>query len=330
MTTLILIGLVSGVVTALSPCVLPVLPVVLTAATQDGAASRWRPWLVVGGLVTSFGVFTLLGGALLSLLHLPQDLLRWLGIAVLATVGLGLLWPRLGHVLERPFVFLRMPGASQFTRAVSVNCPVCASKIPANIDQGKQHSETRFCFSCGAKVSIVSSRPQTTRHRLLGIATFAATEKTPAGQIALVDTPGLHRAKGALNRRMVEVALSTLKEVDAVLVLVGLARPWLRELEGGRLLASHGDAREADAVRLVGHLLAPHDPQFRRLVEHGRDLGVLDRHRAGCPRIAEPHSRRLGHRNRHVRGAPGRQSLWTGAVHSRLLPAAVAAARPRA
>ena len=51
-------------------------------------------------------------------------------------------------------IFLRMPGASQFTRAVSVNCPVCASKIPANIDQGKQHSETRFCFSCGAKVSI--------------------------------------------------------------------------------------------------------------------------------------------------------------------------------
>lgn len=51
-------------------------------------------------------------------------------------------------------IFLRMPGASQFTRAVSVNCPVCTSKIPANIDQGKQHSETRYCFSCGAKVSI--------------------------------------------------------------------------------------------------------------------------------------------------------------------------------
>jgi len=51
-------------------------------------------------------------------------------------------------------IFLRMPGASQFTRAVSVNCPACACKIPANIDQGKQQSETRFCFSCGAKVSI--------------------------------------------------------------------------------------------------------------------------------------------------------------------------------
>jgi hypothetical protein len=51
-------------------------------------------------------------------------------------------------------IFLRLPGASQFTRAVSVSCPVCSSRIPANIDQGKQQSEARFCFSCGAKVSI--------------------------------------------------------------------------------------------------------------------------------------------------------------------------------
>lgn len=108
MTTLLLVGLVSGVVTALSPCVLPVLPVVLTSAAP-GPGARRRPWVVVGGLVVSFGAATLLGGALLSLLHLPQDLLRWVGISVLAVVGLGLLWPRLGHVLEAPFVRTRVP-----------------------------------------------------------------------------------------------------------------------------------------------------------------------------------------------------------------------------
>ena len=49
----------------------------------------------------------------------------------------------------------------------------------------------------GAKVSIVSNRPQTTRHRLLGIATY------PEGQLVLVDTPGLHRVqKRAMNRVM--------------------------------------------------------------------------------------------------------------------------------
>jgi GTP-binding protein Era len=66
----------------------------------------------------------------------------------------------------------------------------------------------------GEHVAIVSPRPQTTRTRILGVYTAAGV------QLALFDTPGLHRAKGALNRRMVEVALETLGEVDAVLFLV--------------------------------------------------------------------------------------------------------------
>jgi GTP-binding protein Era len=66
----------------------------------------------------------------------------------------------------------------------------------------------------GEHLAIVSPRPQTTRTRILGVHTG------PDVQLALFDTPGLHRAKGALNRRMVEVALETLGEVDAVLFLV--------------------------------------------------------------------------------------------------------------
>jgi GTP-binding protein Era len=66
----------------------------------------------------------------------------------------------------------------------------------------------------GEHVAIVTPRPQTTRTRILGV------WNGEGAQLALFDTPGLHRAKGALNRRMVEVALSTLKEVDAVLVLI--------------------------------------------------------------------------------------------------------------
>jgi GTP-binding protein Era len=66
----------------------------------------------------------------------------------------------------------------------------------------------------GEHVAIVTPRPQTTRTRILGV------WNGEGAQLALFDTPGLHRAKGALNRRMVEVALSTLREVDAVLMLV--------------------------------------------------------------------------------------------------------------
>ena len=57
----------------------------------------------------------------------------------------------------------------------------------------------------GAKVSIVSNRPQTTRHRLLGIATF------PEGQIALVDTPGLHKQEGKFSAAAVMEKLEGLK-----------------------------------------------------------------------------------------------------------------------
>ncbi len=108
MTTLLLVGLLSGLVTALSPCVLPVLPVVLTTSAAR-PSSRARPFAVVGGLVLSFGAATLVGGAALRALGLPQDLLRWLGIATLALVGLALLWPRLGDLLEAPFRRIRGP-----------------------------------------------------------------------------------------------------------------------------------------------------------------------------------------------------------------------------
>ncbi|MGV8942381.1 MAG: GTPase Era [Lysobacter sp.] len=71
----------------------------------------------------------------------------------------------------------------------------------------------------GAKVSIVSSRPQTTRHRLLGIATF------PEGQLLLVDTPGLHRDQGnstasAMHRWMNRAARGALEGVDAAMLVV--------------------------------------------------------------------------------------------------------------
>ena len=104
--TLVLIGLVGGIITGLSPCVLPVLPVVLLgggSAEPDAESARRRPYLVVLGLTLSFAVFTLFGSLILASLHLPDDAIRWVGLALLVLVGLGLLVPPLGHLLERPF-----------------------------------------------------------------------------------------------------------------------------------------------------------------------------------------------------------------------------------
>jgi cytochrome c biogenesis protein CcdA/thiol-disulfide isomerase/thioredoxin len=96
--TLVLIGFVGGLITGISPCVLPVLPAVFMA----GSNSR-RPYLVVLGLALSFSVFTLLGTLLLSALHLPQGVIRWAGLIVLVLLGIGMMAPWFEGLLERPF-----------------------------------------------------------------------------------------------------------------------------------------------------------------------------------------------------------------------------------
>jgi len=144
---LILIGFLGGLVTGISPCILPVLPVIFAAGAASGIDAesnpdgelvaagqpvpvpapdpdarsegstvvtdarpsalrrnrKRRPLAVVGGLVLSFAVFTLVGSWVLSLLGLPQALLRWIGLVVLGVVGLGLIVPVIGETLERPF-----------------------------------------------------------------------------------------------------------------------------------------------------------------------------------------------------------------------------------
>src|SRR5687768_1754121 len=101
MLILIAVGFVAGIVTALSPCVLPVLPIVLA-----GGATGRRPVAIVTGIVVSFTVFTLFAAWLLDLVGLPEDLLRNLAIALLLLVSLSLLVPQVGEWLARPLQFL--------------------------------------------------------------------------------------------------------------------------------------------------------------------------------------------------------------------------------
>jgi GTP-binding protein Era len=77
----------------------------------------------------------------------------------------------------------------------------------------------------GEKLSIVTPRPQTTRHRILGVLT------TPGAQIAFVDTPGLHAgARRALNRAMNRTATTALGEADLAVLVVEASR-WTAEDE---------------------------------------------------------------------------------------------------
>ncbi|HEX5069801.1 MAG TPA: GTPase Era [Vicinamibacterales bacterium] len=66
----------------------------------------------------------------------------------------------------------------------------------------------------GEKVAIVSDKPQTTRHRIVGV------RNAPGRQFVFVDTPGIHKPLHRMNRRMVDVALDALKQSDVVVLVV--------------------------------------------------------------------------------------------------------------
>ena len=124
MFTLVLIGFLGGLITGISPCILPVLPVIFFSGTQSARADATsdseggvatavqtkpsladtlRPYRVIAGLVLSFSVVTLAGSALLSLLGLPQDAIRWVALAALVAIGIGLIFPKVEALLEKPF-----------------------------------------------------------------------------------------------------------------------------------------------------------------------------------------------------------------------------------
>ncbi|WKZ32225.1 MAG: GTPase Era [Thermodesulfobacteriota bacterium] len=71
----------------------------------------------------------------------------------------------------------------------------------------------------GEKISIVSPKPQTTRNVVRGIKNLEDC------QMVFIDTPGIHKGKGLLNERMVREAVASLKDVDAVVLLVEADRP---------------------------------------------------------------------------------------------------------
>ncbi|RMG27496.1 MAG: GTPase Era [Gammaproteobacteria bacterium] len=112
----------------------------------------------------------------------------------------------------------------------------------------------------GYKISITSPRPQTTRHRILGIHT------TEGAQTVYVDTPGVHKGRGkALNRALNRTALDSLQQVDLA-VMVAQALAWTREdeqvlrhvLAAGRpvILAVNKVDRVRPRTRLLPYLKA--------------------------------------------------------------------------
>jgi GTPase len=85
---------------------------------------------------------------------------------------------------------------------------------------------------CGRKVSIVSDKPQTTRHRIMGVLT------RPDSQVVFVDTPGLHKPVTALGERVNATALDSTTDVDVQCLVLDATMPFG---SGDRWVAGHLD-----------------------------------------------------------------------------------------
>lgn len=82
---------------------------------------------------------------------------------------------------------------------------------------------TLFNRLLGEKIAIVTEKPQTTRNRILGI------KNVEGGQFIFLDTPGIHKGRTELNRRMVRTAMASGRDADLLLFLIEACSPLVEE-----------------------------------------------------------------------------------------------------
>ncbi|HXT68347.1 MAG TPA: GTPase Era [Vicinamibacterales bacterium] len=121
---------------------------------------------------------------------------------------------------------------------------------------GKSTLLNRFV---GQKVAIVSDKPQTTRHRIIGV------NNGPGHQIVFIDTPGIHKPMHRMNKRMVDTATDTLREVDVIVLVVDAStRPGV----GDDFVVDLLKRTQAAVVLALNKVDRIHKPRLLPLIQH--------------------------------------------------------------
>jgi cytochrome c biogenesis protein CcdA/thiol-disulfide isomerase/thioredoxin len=144
MLVLLAFAFVSGVITILSPCILPVLPIVLSGGIGGGKA---RPFGVLAGFVASFTVFTLTLSAIVRALGIPADALRVVAVVLIAVFGIVMLVPQLRNGFE--LLTSRIASRGSKTSSVAVGQPMAGRAGQAAVHQAGFWSGTVVGLSLG-------------------------------------------------------------------------------------------------------------------------------------------------------------------------------------
>ncbi len=270
MLVLLVIGFLAGLVTALSPCVLPVLPIVLA-----GGATGRRPVAIIAGLVGSFTLFTLAAAWILDQLGLPQDLLRNVAIALLFLVAATLLVPQLGDLAARPLERLaRRPagdlgggvllGASLGLVFVPCAGPVLASitVLAANRRVGTESVLLTLSYAVGAALPLlviafagrsVSSKLKAHAERVR----MAAGLLIGATAILFALDAWTHDSRLQLITRLQTAVPGYTQAVQDRIESSSTAKKRLEKLTGARTLAAKPSAPTVDSSGLPDYGAAP-------------------------------------------------------------------------
>jgi GTP-binding protein Era len=118
---------------------------------------------------------------------------------------------------------------------------------------------------CGRKISIVSDKPQTTRHRIMGIRT------RPDSQIVFVDTPGIHKPVTALGERVNATALGSMADVDVTALVLDATKPFGK---GDRWVAAQLDMK--NSIVVVNKIDLANPTQILGMLSTASELGAKE------------------------------------------------------
>jgi cytochrome c biogenesis protein CcdA/thiol-disulfide isomerase/thioredoxin len=228
------IAFAAGLITALSPCVLPVLPVLLAGGAAGG---KRQPYAIVAGLVLSFTIFTVTAAALLDALGLPQDLLRNVAIGLLVLAGLAIAIPQLGDLLQRPFLALTRTRTADLGGGLVLGLALGLVFVPC-------------AGPVLAAITVLSAS------RDFGAETFAITAAYALG--AALPMLGVavagRRFAGVLGGRYVRPALGAIVVATALAIGFDVTRPLQTFLPGYTEAVQDRFERSGDAQREISRL----------------------------------------------------------------------------
>ena len=141
--------------------------------------------------------------------------------------------------------------------------------VAALIGRSNAGKSTLLNQLIGTKVAIVAGTPQTTRTRILGVRNVPeGAGGCGPGQIVFVDTPGIHRPLHRMNVRMVDLAVSTINEVDAIVVVLDAAAP---PGAGDRFVLGLLDGVRTPVVLALNKIDRMAKPRLLPIIDHYRE-----------------------------------------------------------